>query len=553
MTHDFAAAVKNGKINSRWRVKYRAAGEALLAKHQVLTIAEAWYLENGGERGVCNCGQQVTFSHKLRQYSKFCSPRCGQLADSTKAKRERTNLDRHGVRNAGCFGDIRHKAALLTKYGTRAARDIEVQAKVKETNLRRHGTTNVFQLEAIKQKSGDTHRARHGVLNPMQREDVKLKFRTEDGKWIPSTKNQEQRQRNKLESVTERIRARLCDAGFTLLSVPTAFSYNDKHQVLHQTCGFIFEARIYAGHTPRCFMCEPLLQGTSKLERELETFVSSLGVDVKTRQRVLDGKEIDILVPSANLGIEVNGLYWHSELMGRGPMFHLSKTLLAAKHGIELLHFFEDDLRHHLPVVQSMIRNKLGLGAKIGARKCQLVVVEREHATAFCEQNHLKGAARFKHAVGLLHGGELVALGTFSKARYDKQHEIELVRFCSKVGLSVQGGFSKILQHFISTYQPRSIVTYADRSYSTGSVYRKCGFTLERTLPPGYWYFQTNDTRRHHPTQLRKYKLGRLYDDIDMSKTELELLRERGWDRVWDCGQLVFSMVPEHDVMQSHT
>lgn len=51
--------------------------------------------------------------------------------------------------------------------------------------------------------------------------------------------------------------------------------------------------------------------------------------------------EIDIYLPKLNLGIEYNGLYWHSTEAGRIPDRHLQKSIMCKNKNIRLIHIYE--------------------------------------------------------------------------------------------------------------------------------------------------------------------------------------------------------------------
>ena len=55
---------------------------------------------------------------------------------------------------------------------------------------------------------------------------------------------------------------------------------------------------------------------------------------------------------------------------------------------------------------------------------------------------------------------------TFGKTRFSKKYEWELLRFCSKLNYHVVGAAGKLLSYFEKTYQPKSLVSYADRRWS---------------------------------------------------------------------------------------
>ena len=89
------------------------------------------------------------------------------------------------------------------------------------------------------------------------------------------------------------------------------------------------------------------LKGVSKEEKDLLASLRSLFPEgtriVENDRSILEGKEIDILIPSYSLGIEYDGLYFHSEKDGKGPEYHYNKTLQCRTKGIQLIHIFSDE------------------------------------------------------------------------------------------------------------------------------------------------------------------------------------------------------------------
>ena len=84
----------------------------------------------------------------------------------------------------------------------------------------------------------------------------------------------------------------------------------------------------------------------SKGESEIFTYVKSFCPDaIQSDRTVLDGKEIDIFIPSKNIGIEFNGLIWHSTKHGKSRTYHQDKSDLAATKGVRLIHIWEDEWR----------------------------------------------------------------------------------------------------------------------------------------------------------------------------------------------------------------
>ena len=58
---------------------------------------------------------------------------------------------------------------------------------------------------------------------------------------------------------------------------------------------------------------------TSKGETEIKEFIEGLGFETYKgkNRKLLEGKEIDLIIPSVKIAIEYNGLYYHTENMGK--------------------------------------------------------------------------------------------------------------------------------------------------------------------------------------------------------------------------------------------
>jgi hypothetical protein len=539
---NFEPAVKSGRINPRWRISFKEQGEALMSLYpEAETISEAYYRakNNLEQRPVClTCSGKVSFSAKNHSYSRFCSPRCGQNNIDVRTKLECTNLKKYGHTNVGKFGSDEHKAGLLSKYGVEHPMySSAIKENLERTNLEKYGTKNVFASPEVKEKIKETFLKKYGVSHNMRAQSVKDKFRDENGIWA-TTKGIITRSKSRSGNEIHRISERLETYGFTILETISPLHNHKNKQLIQHSCGHIFKTALANGIIPICRSCTPKLVGTSILQKSVEDIVYETGIPFEIANRTILGrKEIDILIRSKNLGIEVNGLYWHSEGAGKDKDWHLDKTKLAESAGINLIHFFEDDIIFKPLVVKSIIRAKLGLSNKVFARKCKIVFPTKNEGALFCAANHLKGSARFDFAVGLEYNGTLVCCATIAKPRYSKKADFELIRFCSALGTVVVGGLSKILK---SGHIQGTLISYADRCISTGNVYIQCGFTLTKILPPNFWYFKGPENKRTHQTQLRKYKLIRKDKSIDDTKTEAVLLQEDGWLKVWDCGNLEF-------------
>ena len=127
---------------------------------------------------------------------------------------------------------------------------------------------------------------------------------------------------------------------------------------------------------------------------------------------------------------------------------------------------------------------------------------------------------------------------TFGKPRFNQQFNWELIRYATSK--HVIGGAGKLLAYFRRTYVG-SIITYADRRFSQGNMYEKLGFRLINITKPNYWWVKDNKVLSRYQTQ--KSRLAKLLGDkYDPNKTEAENMNNAGFNKIYDCGNLVFTM-----------
>lgn len=246
--------------------------------------------------------------------------------------------------------------------------------------------------------------------------------------------------------------------------------------------------------------------------------------------------ELDIFIPSNNIAIEVNGIYWHSEKNGKGKNYHLDKLNFCEEKNIHLFHFWDNEIRDNWEIVSSIIKYKLNLVKdRISARKCEIKVVFKDQERDFLENNHLQGYRPSSKALGIYYKNEIISIMTFGKPRFNKKFDWELIRFCNKKDIIVQGGASRLF----SIRPEGSIISYSNKRYSAGNLYRQLGFSFSHSSDPDYFY--TRDyIELYHRSHFQKHKLKKLLNNFDSYLTEWENMMANGYDRIWDCGNDVW-------------
>jgi uncharacterized Zn finger protein (UPF0148 family) len=335
----------------------------------------------------------------------------------------------------------------------------------------------------------------------------------------------------------ERIKF-LNSLGFT----PTSEDLNMDLEVKCEK-GHVFKRQFssFKDGATKCPICFP---NSSSAEVEIEEFLDSLGIEyIYSDWSTIAPQELDFYIPSHNLAIEFNGIYWHSELRGKTRDYHLSKTENCSKQNINLLHIFENEWIN--PVKQSiwksMIRGKLGLHERVYARKCTLKQVSKSEEKQFLEENHLQGHIGSQVAFGLYYEDQLMCLMSFGKNRFASDVEWEMLRFVSKQNINVVGGASKLLKHFRNNFKG-GIVSYSDRRYSNGDMYKVLGFQFSHNSSPNYFYFR-NPAFLESRQKYMKHKLPNLLETFNPTLTEWENMVVNGYNRIWDCGNSVWKMV----------
>lgn len=251
--------------------------------------------------------------------------------------------------------------------------------------------------------------------------------------------------------------------------------------------------------------CPFCSKNVSSQEKEIADHIRSLGLEVvtSTRKILRNAKEIDIFIPSKNIAIEFDGLFWHSYERKPDPDYHLRKTEECERKGIRLIHIFEDEWLCKEEIVKSRLNVILGkAGNRIYARKCEIGLVDDEQCKEFLEANHLQGTCKCSVRYGLFHKGELVSVMTFGKQ--GKDDEYELLRFCSKLGTVVVGGASRLFQAFLCDYKPVSVISYADRRWDTGRVFEVMGFKFIHYSSPECFRIEGRQRYRYKEDNTQK-------------------------------------------------
>jgi len=512
------------------------------------------------------CENLVNFHNK--KYNTYCSNKCTSNDVDVNNKRrktfEETMLKKYGVKspfkipgikenilkkNIKKWGvDIPSKSKYIkdkiskTKLSKSDEENTIINDKRSKTNLEKWGVENVAKSEYIKELTVLSNLKKWGVEYPIQLQNIVDKRRNnyyekhgvEHHFQVESILNKMQLKRK--ETIHNNYLDSISHLNLNIIN------YKDKEiEIICEKCASNYTIPIYLlyqrckNNMTLCTHCNPLDVKSSSHEKEIIEFFEENNISniIINDRKILEGKELDIYLPDYDLAIELNGTYWHSEIY-KDVLYHLSKTEKCQESGINLIHIFQDDWLYKSHIIKSIIRNKLGLiDTKIFARKCEIKEVSSKDSREFLDNNHIQGFAKSKYKIGLYYNNELVSLMTFGYRMTNSKKEFELIRFCNKINTNIIGSASKLFKYFIRNNNYESIISYADVSMFDGNLYKILGFNyVHRSKPNYYWVV---DGIRRHRFNYNKKKL--IKEGFDENMTEVEIMHERGYYRIWGCGQ----------------
>lgn len=425
------------------------------------------------------------------------------------------------------------KLGFVSKWCSNQCRnsDPEYRARLKES-------LKTVNKEQAQRKREQTNLRKYGFAYHSQRDEVKNKIR--------------EAYKNKKEKILEKARQTwLENLGSTTpqnlhLTAECLDVLQSKEKL-----GKLYSSGISSDRIAEQLNCSPttvlnylhrhgirLRERSSGLELELSEHLDALGIEYQTNVRILEGKEIDFLL--GDVGIEIHGIFWHSsspycnKTVFRDPNYHLNKYALAKKQNIKLLQFFEDEWVYKRNACLNIIRSSAGLNDTIYARKTTVKEISSTEAKMFCDAYHLAGGVFSKFNVGLFYNEELVLVMTFSKPRFETNKDSwEIIRLCSKTGISVVGGASKAFKFFLKKCNPSKVISYSDNRVGSGNVYKILGFELERELKPGYFWVVNGKRENRMKYQKHKLKSSKNYSD---SLSEKEIMFLDGHRIIYDAG-----------------
>ena len=472
-----------------------------------IPFAQKIYLfyHNLPEPPKCRCGKPTEFLGYKRGYREFCSYSCMNGCKDIQERKKATSLKNWGTTNP-----------MQSK---------EVRDRLQATNQERYGVDNTFQSKELMNKAKVTCKERYGTEYANQSEEVKQKILNSKRAGI-------------MDKIPGIINIEPGD-GFDIYTIQCSDETCNK---CSEKCFKIRSGTLYDRKRLGVDLCTtryPVgahIKNTS-LEKFVQDILDEHNIEYETNNRtILSGKELDIYIPSKNLAIECNGVYWHSMYDSK---YHYEKWKACKQNGIQLLSIWEDWITNKPEIVKSLILSKLGIYKEtIGTSKCKVKKVDSVSARKFLNENHIQGFCNSTYKYGLYYKDELVAIMLFSKENNASSKERTgwtLQRFCNRLNTSIIMGATRLLTHFCKEHPDGDIISFASHDISNGHLYEVLGFEYAGEIQTCYWYVHNQSHERFHRSSFMKKDLVR--KGYDPSLTEEQIMMQTDYLRIYDSGQ----------------
>ena len=421
------------------------------------------------------------------------------------------------------------------------------QEKIVKTNIQKYGCKAPAQNEKIRNKAKQTVAKDPDHWKKRQKKTIKTNL---EKYGVQNTWNLKSAKQNSLTTKSKQTfeSFKKFDKLISMLFTKEEFLSDPKQELTWKCniCGTTFKQKNMRTqinsefyNLPRCPTCYP--EHISKFEAEIRLFLQSLTNKtlIFNSKDVIKPFELDITIPDLQLAIECNGIHWHSTDIRKNSNYHKMKTEMCQKAGYRLIQIFEHEWNEKQQIIKEKIKSIICNDIpSIYARKCQIRQLDTYTTKNFLKDYHIQGSDSSSVRIGLFNQDELVAVMTFCKPRFNKNYEWQLSRYATSK--RVIGGASKLMKYFQKKYSPNSIITYCDRRFSTGNMYKKLNFTLNHISEPNYFWTKSNIVLPRYQTQKHKLK-NLLGQNFDQKLSQAGNMEKCGYQKIFDCGNLVFT------------
>ena len=448
---------------------------------------------------------------------------------------QNTNIQRYGGISPMCSPEVREKSrrTFQERYGGIGLGSPITSKKIRDTLISMYGTDVVTRVPHIMFKIKHTNLMRYGHFSPNANPKVQRKCRATMLKKYGVEFIM--RDKSKLREIREKSERTMLER----YGVTNPSKSPELLQKISDTCEEMYGVPWYC-LTSKCSDSNKHTR-ISKINQKFSEVLDSFGLEHELEFYV-GRKSYDFRI--GGILVEIDPTITHNSeksiFSGGKPLtsdYHFMKTKIAMENGFRCIHVFDWDC---VDRIMSLLLPK----NVIYARKCELRRIDKKTANIFTDANHIQGSCRGQILnYGLYFNDELVEVMTFGEPRYNRNYDYELLRLCSKSDVRVVGGASKLFHAFISEHGDKSVISYCDISKFSGDVYTAIGMTLHSlTKPAKIW---SKESEYITDNLLRQRGFDQLFGtDYGKGTSNEQLMLDAGWLPVYDCGQAVYTYMP---------
>jgi hypothetical protein len=278
---------------------------------------------------------------------------------------------------------------------------------------------------------------------------------------------------------------------------------------------------------------------SSFAEDTIKEFLLKYEIEGRPDRHILNGKEIDVFIPSENIGIEYNGVRWHGEFFGKKDKdYHLNKTVEAKNNGVNLIQIYEDEYELHGENLLFKLLHIIGKENKLEAIKadaCNIKEINQEEASKFINTYDIYDYKCSEINYGAFIDGNIISVISFNNI---SPKYFELTNISCDYRKNCNAVLRALFEYFLDQYKPSKIECKVDRRLvieANNICTNLFGFRFSSYISPDYWL--TNS----HISKYKRFDKSYIENfGLDKYECNTEVLKSKGFDKIWDCGSILY-------------
>ncbi len=427
-------------------------------------------------------------------------------------KRKITNLEKFGAEHnwaKNTSSRIKCSETMLERYGSTTTLGSEIlSAKVKKTIQENYGVDNLFQSEIIKEKIKTTNLEKYGVENPQQHKSIReqsIKSYSHNIDEINNTRKETLLKTYGVENINQIGKNKWFE--FSKQSIEFIKKSFEEKSILELMQELEVSAFPLRQLHSKIFGKTKQLRLESSLVKYLKKILPNDEILTNTR-KVIAPLELDICIPSKNLSIEFNWVYWHCEKRGKDKNYHLTKTNRCIDKNIQLIHVTDREWLYEQNAVKLLLKNTITFSCIPETRELVVLKISKTQAESWINKKSIIPLKDETIFYGLFDESKQVGILTlFENSHYHLSHWILLPEY------NILSNYSKLLKTFINEYNPEYIFSLVDKKYFNDMIYKSLQFKQSKDIEPSF-------------------------DVIEYEKNK--------FDKIWNCGYYNFLWTQEN-------